>query len=63
MSDNNVSDNGLSLSMSVVVNKQISEMILMPGNDAYSWHTKLMPVKILMHVMVHSIISIRACIL
>ena len=31
---NNVSDDGLSLSMSVAVNTQILEVILMPGNDA-----------------------------
>ena len=34
MSDNNLSDDGLSLSASVAVNKQISEVIPMPGNDA-----------------------------
>ena len=34
LSDNNVSDNGLSLSASVAVNKQISEVIPTPGNDA-----------------------------
>ena len=34
LSDNNVSDDGLSLSASVAVNKQISEVILMPGNNA-----------------------------
>ena len=34
LSDNNASDNGLSLSASVTVNKQISEVILTPGNDA-----------------------------
>ena len=34
LSDNNVSDNGLSLSASVAINKQISEVILTPGNDA-----------------------------
>ena len=33
-SDNNVSGDGLSLSVSVAVNKQILEVILMPGNDA-----------------------------
>ena len=33
-SDNNVSDDGLSLSATVAVNKQISEVILMPGNNA-----------------------------
>ena len=33
-SDNNASDDGLSLSVSVAVNKQISEVILMTGNDA-----------------------------
>ena len=32
--DNNASDDGLSLSASVPVNKQISEVILMPGNNA-----------------------------
>ena len=31
--DNNASDDGLSLSASVAVNKQISEVILMPGNN------------------------------
>ena len=42
----NASDDGLSLSASVAVNKQILEVILMPDNDAIlnSWHTKLMPV-------------------
>ena len=34
LSDNNASDDGLSLSVSVAVNKQISEVILMTGNDA-----------------------------
>ena len=34
LSDNNVSDNGLSLSASVAVNKQILEVIPTPGNDA-----------------------------
>ena len=34
LSDNNVSDNGLSLSASIAVNKQILEVILMLGNDA-----------------------------
>ena len=33
LSDNNASDDTLSLSMSVAVNKQISEVILMLGND------------------------------
>ena len=34
LSDNNASDVGLSLSASVAVNKQISEVIVMLGNDA-----------------------------
>ena len=34
LSDNNVSDAGLSLSASEAVNKQISGMIITPGNDA-----------------------------
>ena len=34
LSDNNVSDDELSLSVSVAVNKQILEVILMLGNDA-----------------------------
>ena len=34
LSDNNASDDGLSLSASVAVNKQILEVILMLGNDA-----------------------------
>ena len=34
LSDNNASDNGVSLSASVVVNKQILKVILTPGNDA-----------------------------
>ena len=34
LSDNNASDDGLSLSASVAVNKQISKVILMLGNDA-----------------------------
>ena len=34
LSDNNTSDNGLFLSASVAVNKQISEVIPTPGNDA-----------------------------
>ena len=34
LSDNNASDDGLSLLASVAVNKQISEAILTPGNDA-----------------------------
>ena len=34
LSDNNVSDNGLSLSANVAVNKQTSEVIPMPDNDA-----------------------------
>ena len=34
LSDNNASDDGLSLSVSVSVNKQISDVILTLGNDA-----------------------------
>ena len=34
LSDNNVSDDGLSLSASVAVNKQIFKAILTPGNGA-----------------------------
>ena len=34
LSDNNASDDGLSWSASVAVNKQISEVIPTPGNDA-----------------------------
>ena len=34
LSDNNASDDGLSLSASVAVNKQILEVIPMPGNNA-----------------------------
>ena len=34
LSDNNASDDGLSLSASVAVDKQISEVILTLGNDA-----------------------------
>ena len=34
LSDNNASDDGLSLSVSVAVNKQISEVILMLANKA-----------------------------
>ena len=34
LSDNNASDDGLSLSVSVAVNKQILEVIPTPGNDA-----------------------------
>ena len=34
LSDNNASDDGLSLSASVAVNKQILEVIPTPGNDA-----------------------------
>ena len=34
LSDNNASDDGLSLSASVAVNKQISEVIPTPGNGA-----------------------------
>ena len=34
LSDNNVSDDGLSLPASVAVNKQILEVIPTPGNDA-----------------------------
>ena len=34
LSDNNASDDGLFLSASVAVNKQISEVIPMPGNNA-----------------------------
>ena len=34
LSDNNASDDGLSLSASVAVNKQILKVILMLGNDA-----------------------------
>ena len=34
LSDNYASDNGLSLSVSVEVNKQISKVILTPGNNA-----------------------------
>ena len=34
LSDNNASDDGLSLSISIAVNKQIPEVIIMLGNDA-----------------------------
>ena len=34
LSDNNASDDGLFLSASVAVNKQISKVILTPGNNA-----------------------------
>ena len=34
LSDNNASDDGLFVSSSVAVNKQISEVISMPGNNA-----------------------------
>ena len=34
LADNNASDNGLSLSSTVAVNEQISEVILMLGNNA-----------------------------
>ena len=34
LSNTNASNNGLSLSLSVAVNEQISEVILMLGNDA-----------------------------
>ena len=55
-----MSDDGLSLSASVAVNKQILKVILMLGNDAiYSWYANLMPVIIFMHIMAHSAISIR----
>ena len=33
LSNNNASDDGLSLSVSVAVTKEILEVILMPGND------------------------------
>ena len=57
-SDNNASDHGLSLTASVAVNKQISEVILMPGNNAIHMAYQI---NILMHVMVHSTVSIRKC--
>ena len=51
-SDNNASDDGLSLLVSVEV------ISVMSGNDAiysaYLWHTKLMSVIILMYVTAHS---------
>ena len=57
--DNNASDNGLSLSASVAVNKQILEVILTPDKDV---PTNLMHVIIiLMYMMAHSTVSIRAC--
>ena len=56
LSDNNGSEDGLSLLLSVAVNEQISE-VTMP----YSWHAKLMPIIKLMYMMAHSLISIRAC--
>ena len=34
LSNNNASDNGLFLSVSIAVNRGISEVILIPGNDA-----------------------------
>ena len=34
LSDNNISDNGLSLAVSVAINEQISEVIPMLGNNA-----------------------------
>ena len=55
LSDNNASDDGLSLSTSVAVNKQISEVILMLGNDG----TLIIVHCITYHVMAHSTISIR----
>ena len=59
--DNNVSDDGLSLSSSIAVNEQISEVILTLGNDTILVDAKLMPIIILMHMTAHSAISIRAC--
>ena len=56
LSDNNASDDGLSLSVSVVVNKQISEMIPTSSNDEIFVVT---PIIILTHVTVHSAVSIR----
>ena len=60
--DNNASDDGLSLSASVAVNKQISEAILMLGNDAIlvAYQSNACYI-ILMHVTAHSAISIRVC--
>ena len=52
LSDNNASDDGLSLSASVAVNKQILEVILMPGNGA-------MLVAYQINAPTHSAISIR----
>ena len=44
LSDKNVSDDGLSLSVSVAVNKQISKWFLCQVTIPYSQHTKLTPV-------------------
>ena len=63
LSDNNASDNELSLSASVTVNKQISEVIPTLGNDAILVYTKLMLIIILTHMMAHStaLISLLLC--
>ena len=59
LSDNNASDDGLSLSASVAVNKQILEVIPTPGNDAILVVYQINTVIILTHVTAHSAISIR----
>ena len=53
---------GLSLSVSVAVNKQISEVILMLGNDAILIAYQINACYIiLMHVTEHSVILSRVC--
>ena len=59
LSDNNASDNGLSLSASVAVNKQILEVIPMPGNDAILVVYQINAHYNTYHVTAHSAISIR----
>ena len=56
LSDNNASDDGLSLSAIVTINEQILEVIFMVGNNTMLRHTKLMPVIILIDVSAHSTI-------
>ena len=56
----NTSDDGLSLSASVAVNKQIPEVIPTPGNDAIFVVYQINARLILMHVTAHSsAVSIR----
>ena len=61
LSDNNASEDGLSLSVSVAVNKQILEVILTLGNNAILVAYQINACYNTCAVTAHVTISIRAC--